>query len=115
MPHVELLAHLAPRMLHVWHLRRRIPSRCGGRSVWLDMFPEWRMADCRMGGIIGGMNRYLGALVSAVALSGALCLVGAGTAQAATGHFTCGVVSYNAATGAVDGPLCSGGPANATT
>jgi hypothetical protein len=60
------------------------------------------------------MKRFLGAL-SAVSLSGALCLTATGTAQAVSGDFTCGLTSYNPSTGTVTTTICWGGPANATS
>ena len=61
------------------------------------------------------MKRYFGALVSVVALSGTLCLIGTGTAQATSGNFSCGAVLYNATAKTIFAGSCTGGPATATT
>lgn len=61
------------------------------------------------------MKRYIGALVSAAALSGTLCLIGTGTAQAISGNFSCGAVLYNATAKTIFSATCTGGPLTATS
>jgi hypothetical protein len=61
------------------------------------------------------MSISLRALAGTVVLTGALSLTTTGTAHAISGSFTCGIASFNAVTGLVTGPLCTGGPVTATS
>src|SRR4051794_21955834 len=86
---------------HGWMSQIRDPER------WIPLYGDG--CHCR------AMNRSLGALASVLVLSGALCLATTGTAQAISGNFSCGLTTYNPATGAVGPAFCGGGPVNATS
>ena len=61
------------------------------------------------------MSISLRALAGTVLLTGALSLTTEGTGHAVSGSFNCGITSYNPGSGTVFGPLCTGGPNNATS